>query len=44
MSCGTLASGLVLLRHNTAENRRLLAYFLSAANTKPAIPRLQLIE
>ena len=27
------AGGLVLLRHNTAEHRRLVAYFLSAANT-----------
>ena len=26
------AGGLVLLRHNTAEHRRLVAYFLSAAN------------
>ena len=27
------AGGLVLLRHNTAEHRRLVAYFLSAANS-----------
>ena len=26
------AAGLILLRHNTAEQRRLVAYFLSAAN------------
>ena len=35
MFCGTLATGLVLLRHNTAEHRRLVAHFLSAANTSP---------
>ena len=28
-----LAGGLVLLRHNTAEHRRLVAYFLSVANS-----------
>ena len=27
------AGGLVLLRHNTAEHRRLVAYFISAATT-----------
>ena len=28
------AGGLVLLRHNTAEHPRLVAYFLSAANKR----------
>ena len=27
-------AGLILLRHNTAEQRRLVAYFLSAANNR----------